>query len=244
MFKSIKHIKISENISRQIRKAILGGKLIPGDKLPSENQLIKKFRVSKLTLREALRNLESLGLIETRKGKSGGIFITEVDMEKAKESFSNFLFFKNFNLKNLIEIGFILEPYVVAKAANAIDQEGLERLGNLIEESDNILKRNISIRIQKNEIEFDHIIRGSTRNPILFFILYFIESLLLEAKKVLHTNKQFSTRVLNSHKRIYEALVERDVEKARNETIKHLREVEKNLLTLTKGNKVKGLNLR
>src|SRR3972149_1077959 len=110
MFNSVKSNKISEHIIEQVRKAILDGRLKPGDKLPSERELIENFKVSKVTLREALRSLEVLGFLEIRKGVSGGPFVTEVDMKKARDSFINFLHFKNLSLTNLSEVRLILEP--------------------------------------------------------------------------------------------------------------------------------------
>jgi GntR family transcriptional repressor for pyruvate dehydrogenase complex len=70
MFKSVKSNKISENIVEQIRKAIFEGRLKPGDKLPPERELMKNFKVSKATLREAMRSLEVLGFLEIREGHS------------------------------------------------------------------------------------------------------------------------------------------------------------------------------
>ena len=81
MFKpSIKTEKVSSHIIEQIRDAILSGRLKPGDRLASERELIMQFQVSKATMREALRVLEVMGLIEIRKGVSGGVFIAEVEM--------------------------------------------------------------------------------------------------------------------------------------------------------------------
>ena len=71
MFKSVKSNKISEHIVEQVRNAIFEGRLRPGDKLPPERTLVANFKVSKATLREALRSLEILGFLEVRKGVSG-----------------------------------------------------------------------------------------------------------------------------------------------------------------------------
>ena len=131
MFKSVKSNKISEHSIDQIRNAIFEGRLKPGDKLPSEKALMESFHVSKATLREALRSLEILGFLEIRKGVSGGPFVTEVDMEKARDSFTNFLLFKNLSLSNLSEVRLVLEPYVAEKAALAITEKDLERLEKL-----------------------------------------------------------------------------------------------------------------
>ena len=244
MFKSVKSNKISEYIIEQIRKAIFEGRLKPGDKLPPEKALLETFHVSKATLREALRSLEILGFLEIRKGVSGGPFVTEVDMKKARDSFTNFLLFKNLSLSNLSEVRLILEPYVAEKAALVITEEDLKRLEKLNKECDYILKNNIPFESRKNEIEFHRIIGSVTGNPILMFILDFVENLLIDTKEILQPSKEFSKKVLNAHKRIYKALMERNGENAREEMIKHVREVEKDLLALQKERRIEALNLQ
>jgi GntR family transcriptional repressor for pyruvate dehydrogenase complex len=234
MFKSAKSNKISENIVEQIRKAIFEGKLKPGDKLPSEKEMMKSFKVSKATLREAMRSLEVLGFLEIRKGVSGGAFVTEVDMKKARDSFINFLHFKNLSLNDLTEARLILESYIAEKAALTITEDDLKSLKKLIEECEYVLKHDIPIESRKNEIEFHRIIGSVSGNPILMFILDFVENLLIDTKEILQPSKEFSKRVLNAHKRIYKALLEKNAKKTRGEMIKHVQEVGRDLVALQK----------
>jgi len=244
MFKSVKSDKVSEHITEQVRKAIFEGSLKPGDKLPPEKKLIETFHVSKATLREALRSLEVLGFLEIRKGVSGGAFVTEIDMKKARDSFTNFLLFKNLSLSNLSEVRLILEPYVAEKAALSINEEGLETLKKLNKECEYILKHDIPIESRKNEIEYHRIIGSVSGNPILMFILDFVENLLIDTKEILQPSKEFSQKVLNAHKRIYKALSERDPKKAREEMIKHVREVAKDLMALQKKRGIEKIDLQ
>jgi GntR family transcriptional repressor for pyruvate dehydrogenase complex len=76
------------------------------------------------------------------------------------------------------------------------------------------------------------------------FILDFVENLLIDTKEILQPGKEFSQKVLNAHKRIYKALSERDPKKAREEMVKHVREVEKDLLALQKERRIEELNLQ
>jgi GntR family transcriptional regulator, transcriptional repressor for pyruvate dehydrogenase complex len=69
MFKSAKTHRISHNIVQQIRNAILAGELKPGDRLPTEKDLAASFNVSKASLREAIRSLEALGMVEVLQGR-------------------------------------------------------------------------------------------------------------------------------------------------------------------------------
>ncbi len=234
MFDSVKSDKVSQHIIDQIRNAIFEGRLRPGDKLPSERELVEKFKVSKATLREALRSLEVLGFLEIRKGVSGGPFVTEVDMTKARDSFTNFLLFKNLSLKDLSEVRLLLEPYIAEKATLAITQEDLSRLEKLIKESEHAIKNNISFESRKGEIEFHRIIASITGNPILMFILDFVENLLIDTKEILRPGKEFSGKVLRAHKRIYNGLLERNLKKVHEEMVRHIQEVEKDLLAAHK----------
>jgi len=243
MFKSVKSNKISEHIVEQIRKAIFEGQLKPGDKLPPEKELMKNFNVSKVTLREAMRSLEVLGFLEIRKGVSGGAFVTEVDLKTARNSFINFLHFKNLSLNDLTEVRLLLESHIAEKAALTITEDDLKSLKKLIEECEYVLKHDIPIESRKNEIEFHRIIGSISGNPILMFILDFVENLLIDTKEILQPGKEFSQRVLGAHKRIYKALLERNSKKAREEMVKHVNEVERDLIALQK-NKKRELNLK
>jgi GntR family transcriptional repressor for pyruvate dehydrogenase complex len=234
MFDSVKSNKVSQHITEQIRNAIFDGRLKPGDKLPSERELVGKFRVSKATLREALRSLEVLGFLEIRKGVSGGAFVTEVDMTKARDSFTNFLLFKNLSLKDLSEVRLLLEPYIAEKATLSITKDDLRRLEELIKDSERAVKSNIGFESRKIEIEFHRIIASITGNPILMFILDFVENLLIDTKEILKPGKEFSGKVLRAHKRIYNALLGRNVKKVHEEMVRHIREVEKDLVAAHK----------
>jgi GntR family transcriptional repressor for pyruvate dehydrogenase complex len=238
MFCSVKSNKVSQHIIDQIRSAIFQGRLKTGDKLPPEREMIEKFKVSKATLREALRSLEVLGFLEIRKGVSGGAFVTEVDMMKARDSFTNFLLFKNLSLMDLSEVRLLLEPYIAEKATLTITQEDLHRLEKLIRDSEHAIRHEIGFESRKDEIEFHRIIASITGNPILMFILDFVENLLIDTKKILKPGKEFSGKVLRAHKRIYNALLERNAKKVHEEMVRHIREVEKDLLAAYKEGRI------
>jgi len=244
MFESAKPNKSSEHIIEQIRKAIFEGRLNPGDRLPPERELMVSFRVSKATLREALRSLEVLGFLEIRRGASGGPFVTEVDMRRATDCFSNFLHFKDLSLRSLFEVLLIMEPYIAEKAALAITGEDLERLENLNKECDSRLKNNIPIDPRKNEIEYHRILGSVSGNPILVFILDFVVNLLIDTKEILEPSEELARKHVHAHKRIYKALLERNPTKAREEMIRHVKEVERDLVALQKKRGFRTLNFK
>ncbi|RJR43958.1 MAG: FadR family transcriptional regulator [Desulfobacteraceae bacterium] len=232
MFQHVKSNKISEVITEQIRAAILDGRLKAGDRLSPERELMKNFNVSKATLREALRSLEALGFLSIRKGVSGGAFVTEVDMKTMRDAFINFLHFKRLSLADLSHVRKALEPYTSALAASDITDDDLRRLEEIIACSEQCLKQGSQINPQEDEVEFHRVIASVTGNPILIFMLDFVENLLVGCKDVLQPDVEFSRRVCRAHKRIYKALLERNGEKARLEMMKHVEEVERDLIAL------------
>src|SRR5512132_1561450 len=79
----IKSTRIYEEIVRQVKQLIAEGRFKSGDRLPPERELAEKFVVSRTSVREALRALESLGLIEIRAGE--GTFVREMSVESLIE---------------------------------------------------------------------------------------------------------------------------------------------------------------
>jgi len=74
--------RLSDQIRDELKRMILHGDLKRGVKLPTEEQLAAQLKVSKVSVREALRNLETEGLIEKRRGVHGGSFVAHPGSEK------------------------------------------------------------------------------------------------------------------------------------------------------------------
>ena len=95
--------RASEDIALQIESAILEGKFLPGDSLPSERELQTQFGTGRGVIREAISALRQKGLIEIRKGPRGGAFIRQVDVSNISESLALFLKQKNIGSSEVAE---------------------------------------------------------------------------------------------------------------------------------------------
>ena len=232
MFKIARTSTVTQKIIGQIRTAILAGKLKPGDILPPEKELTEQFGVSKQTLRESLRALEHMGLIDVRKGIGGGAHIVEVDIEVTKQSLANFLYFKDLTIENLSELRKLIEPHAAGKAAEHISKDDLVELGKLNETARDNLNNNLLEEMSHDEINFHRVIAQNTGNPILILILDFVENLLEDFKKVLKPDLAFSKSVLNAHDKIYQAICDKDPKKASTEMYQHVYDVELHLAKL------------
>jgi GntR family transcriptional repressor for pyruvate dehydrogenase complex len=214
MFKTARTSTVTQKIIGQIRTAILKGRLKPGDVLPPEKALVEQFGVSKQTLRESLRALEHMGLIDVRKGIGGGAHIVEVDIEVTKQSLANFLYFKDLTIENLSELRKLIEPHAARRAAETMPEEGLRILGGLNARAWENLDKKFMQEMSRNEIDFHRVIAQTTNNPILVLLLDFVEDLLEDFKKVLKPDMDFSKSVLDAHERIYAAISDKDSERA------------------------------
>ena len=232
MFKPIASRKAPQMIISQIRGAILQGKIAPGEKLPSSAELMKRFSVSKATLREALRALEFLGLIDIRKGAKGGIYASEVDINVSRDSLINFFHFKNVSVQNLSEVRKVLEPYATKVAAQRIMDGEIEVLEKINQDCELALAKDQHDRISKELVNFHRVIAQCTANPVLIFILTFVEDLLQDTKDLLRPDRSFFRTVVDAHKRIVDALAKRDAESAAAEMYKDVSRVEEYLISM------------
>lgn len=217
MFKAAaKSEKVSGRIVDQIRDAVLSGRLKPGDRVASEKELVLQFGVSKATLREALRVLEAMALVEIRKGVQGGVFIAEVDMKTTLHSITNFLHFKAVSIHDITMLRYILEPSVAHMAAARLPVDEVHRLEEMIE-----MGEDSHVEITK-DIGFHRYLARLSDNPILILIMDFVDNLLRDMKCQLDLSADFYNQVKRCHRRILDCLVRRDPVGARRELIRDI----------------------
>jgi GntR family transcriptional repressor for pyruvate dehydrogenase complex len=189
--------KVSDRIIEQIRDAVLSGQLKPGDRVASEKELMVQFGVSKATMREGLRVLEAMGLVEIRKGTQGGVYIAEVDMKTTIHSMMNFLHFKSVSVRDITMLRYMLEPSVAFLAARHLDDEDVRRLEKMIEAGEEHGTDELT-----GDIGFHRYLARLTKNPILILIMDFIDNMLRDLKGQLGLAPEFHARVKQFHRQI------------------------------------------
>jgi GntR family transcriptional repressor for pyruvate dehydrogenase complex len=230
LFSRVEQNKVALDIIRQVREAILEGKLQAGDRLPPEKQLLAKFGVGKHTLREAVRALEAMGFLSIRKGYGGGAVVLEVDMNTTRDSIANFLHFQNVSVRNLSEVRKLIEPYLARLATERLKQDALDTLEDCNQACREALRLGQSM--SRHEINFHRILADASGNPVLILILDFVNSVLTDSKRHLQPGVTFSRQVLKAHERILAAVRVRDLERAEAEMHDHVCEVEEALEAL------------
>lgn len=197
--------KVSDRIIEQIRDAVLSGELKPGDRVASEKELMVQFAVSKATMREALRVLEAMGLVEIRKGIQGGVFIAEVGMKTTIHSMMNFLHFKPVSVRDITMMRFMLEPSVAYLAAQRLGTEDARRIDKMIEAGEEDGSDDLA-----GDIGFHRYLARLTENPILILIMDFIDNMLKDLKGQLELGPEFHGRVKQFHREVLDYLKKGD----------------------------------
>ncbi|SHN78074.1 FadR/GntR family transcriptional regulator [Desulfitobacterium chlororespirans] len=241
--KPIKTRKIYEEIVEQIRELVARGELKPGDRLPSERDLVERLKVSRASIREALSALELMGLLEVRSGE--GTFVRRLRSESVVAPLAWMLTMEKGTVLELLEIRKILEVQAVGMAAERAEAEDIRELSAALELLQDDL--NSPTSDGSSDHRFHYAITRATKNKIMIRLMDTISDLMKYSLKAsrskLYEGKYTPALLFQEHKKIYEAIVEKDVEKARNYMLAHLTGVEEEILKgFDEENGVKTLN--
>ncbi len=220
--------RISHTIVEQIRDAIFSGELNPGDRLPPEKDLADDFGVSKSSLREAFRALEALGLLEIRQGMAGGAFVSKPDLETARNSLFNYIFFQNPSIQEFTQLREFLEPPAAEIAAGKISDADIADLEENLAQTEKQLDSGSFY--YELDTYFHHRIAEIAGNSLICFMIDSLKNALVIMKQQLDLRPEFSVNVLTRHQRILAALRERNPAKARAEMLEHIKQVEQELI--------------
>ena len=134
LFTEARRVRSFEDIVAQIQDAVLSGGLKEGDRLPGERELCAIFGVSRSTLREGLRWLEALGVVDIRPGSHGGIFVTRPDGVQAGAALESLMRFQGSTARDLEEFRSSFEAETVSWAAERADEKDIEAIDQIVRE--------------------------------------------------------------------------------------------------------------
>jgi len=219
-------------VASTIKDWIIELGLSPGDRLPQEPELIQKLGVSKGTLRESLKVLETQGLIRTRTGPGGGAFISRMDKELASSLLANHFFFEDLSIADIYEMRIVLEPQLVQELAKTITKQQIKQLCEKMSHYTNPPNSIEEEQVQRiAELEFHETLASFCPNPLLSFTCGFLVRLLkdLTVCKTIYQspNPELRERGLSYQEQLIEAFSIRDASLAFNIMQAHMRIAEK-----------------
>src|SRR5437588_8945176 len=130
LIEPVKRSRIYEHIVEQIRALIREGRWAPGDQIPPERELAERFRVSRTSVREALRALEMQGVIDSRQG--GGTLVRTADTEALVPPLAAAILRGRRELAEVLEVRELIEPGIARRAAIRATAEHVSELENLL----------------------------------------------------------------------------------------------------------------
>ncbi|TVR63920.1 MAG: FadR family transcriptional regulator [Spirochaetaceae bacterium] len=216
--------RIYQEIIEQIINLIRRGELEIGDRLPSERDLAEMFDVSRQSVREALRVMEVIGLVETRQG--GGSYVTDINIAKFLNMIAPvFLAKKGFEYE-LLELRFMLEVKAAELAAGAPVQKGLSPIEESITKMRSAVADGQPDAGVAADIAFHRAIFEMSGNWVLSkaaeFVVSILEVSVSYGRRVIIGNRDDAELLTQQHERISEAIRDRDPAAARKRMEDHL----------------------
>ena len=221
-FEPISTETIPEKISSQILKLITSGEIKTGESLPSERKLSEMFKVSRASIREALKYLEIAGFIQTSQGKR--TVIKNSTEEILKKPLEALLIKDEKKIIDLTKVRVFLESYGARDAAINRNNHDLQRLETIIFEMESDLQENILNF--KTDFNFHMAIATATKNIIYIHIIETVHNLISSSLKfyreILFTSFDTQLILLEQHKTIFDNILKKEPEKAEKSMRKHL----------------------
>lgn len=217
--------KTAEVIAADLRAQILVNGLPPGSPLPSEPELIKKYSFSRSSVREALRLLESEGLIRIKRGPGGGIRVGRPDTSHITRSFAVLFAMEGTPLRELVRFRQLVEP---AAAAGAALSASLGQQERLMEATGRLYTGDVS----DSDLDFHRVLADCSGNALLRMVLIAVQHLSewhIPAERLSSDDLEAAR---TSHRRTALAIVRGDADAAETTMTRHLRAFEQVLDSL------------
>jgi GntR family transcriptional repressor for pyruvate dehydrogenase complex len=220
IFAPVAVTRASSAIADQIRAAILGGKLNAGDRLAPERELAEQFGVSRVTVRDALRALEAMGLIEVRVGARGGAFVTAPSGSVVAQTMSDMMMMSAITPADVVEARLVVELGTVTLACARAEDEDLARIRELCERSERELK--LKTYTRQLSWDFHSLLAHAAHNGAVEGLAQSFRSSLSMHPIRTREGTKAHERTVEEHFRILEALERRDGGAAREAMAHHL----------------------
>ena len=222
--KPVSRTSLSDEIVQQITALISREVLKPGDRLPSERELCKRFGVGRTSLREALRSLSVMGILDGRVGE--GTFVSSSNSKYLAKSLQWGLLLDRKKVQDLIETRLMLESQTAYLAAQRASKASLQEIEHAIQQMAKSLDE--PEKYLEFDLQFHLAIARATENSILFNLLSMTRGYLHEWIKESLAASQNSRREVRAklsireHKRILEALRKGQAQRARQAMTDHI----------------------
>lgn len=220
-YRSIRKRRIHEEVAKQIRDMILK-KLRPGEKLPPEHEIATMLGVSRTSVKDAIRSLELIGVVEPRSG--AGTVLREVSAHWAVNPMANVLVREPQLLRDLLDFQKILEPPLAALAAKHASAKEIGEMEEILRRQENKIRRG-QLAIEEDN-QFHCAIARASENTVVLKVLEVLMDLLLEIRERSLQGEGRRQKSAAWHARILAAIKRHDAAAAHQAMRRHIEDVE------------------
>ncbi len=222
-FRAIHKTRVSEDIIEQVRDLITSGRLKPGDRLPAERELAQALSVGRSAVREAMRALESLGIVEARAGE--GTFVAALAGSQGRDPITATLFQAWSTQRKLFEVRRLLEPGLAALAARRATAEHIQKLRAILTEQEAAIRNGKSGG--KQDTMFHYVTAEATGNEVLVKIMDSLMDLLSKTREASLQHDERPAQSLKQHQAILDAIEARKPLVAERRMREHIHAIER-----------------
>lgn len=207
---------LSSQIADQLQEAILDGTLKADDRLPTEEELSKRYQVSRPTIREALKRLAAKNLVRSKRGPTGGTFVTKPSVTQLSDSLTSaatmLVSLKEVDLDEINAARLELETTCCRLAAEERTDAQLTAMAEELERQrdDQITAEDFCA----SDVRFHRIIADASGNRMLSFVMYAVIEALQPVSNMISYRFRERAVIVDQHNRLLEALRERDANTA------------------------------
>jgi GntR family transcriptional repressor for pyruvate dehydrogenase complex len=217
--------RVYTKVAAQLQAHILN-KLKPGDMLPPERELVKSFGVSRSSIRDAIRSLEAVGLLEPRQGV--GTVVRDLSADAVVHPVAGALLQRRKVVNELLDVRMIIEPALARRAALHISAEQIAEMDAILNRQEQKVRR--GELATEEDSAFHYTIALAADNSVMLKLANVLMDLLRETRERSLQVGGRQEKSLAAHRRILAALKQGDAAAAEAATRRHLLEIEKIVL--------------
>ncbi|CCO49616.1 putative Transcriptional regulator, GntR family [Vibrio nigripulchritudo SOn1] len=220
-YKSIEASSVSEAVAKYILEQIQTGNFAAGERLPTEREISNALEVSRPSVREALRGLAILGVVQSKQG--GGAYVSSLDAFELLSPLQFYMTLEKLSVDQLYDARVVIECGIVESASVLIQESDLIRLNELIQEQCEATDDPSLFR--KLDTEFHRVIANASGNPFMQRMSESLNVLGMGYRKMASETPNLILRSIEDHKLIVEALTLRNAEMAKSAMRLHMEHV-------------------
>lgn len=226
MFKAVQQRKLADQVTHQLQEQISLGEFNPGDKIPTEPELMAMFSVGRSTIREAVRVLVKAGLLEVRQGDGTYVLDRTTNLEPLEHRL------RRATILEVYEVRRILEIEIAKLAAQRRTEDDLLRMRESLNERREARRIDDNKAYVNSDLAFHLAIANASKNSVLSDLYLSFANVLKDALEKLVSDRELYKNQISIHDQLLDALERKDEQAAEHWTAENLDRTMKDLQVL------------